>query len=98
VSVINADTDKYLTEAKTLDANSPSVKDHPSFQELFAREIPSQVDGFECPDKDKMALVWPAGTDTAREVRLTVQWRARILCRERRCYAAFSARSLGPLI
>ena len=100
VSVINADTDKYLTEAKTLDANSPlaSVKEHPSFQELFAHEVPSQIDGFECPDRDNMALVWPAGTDTAREVRLSVQWRPRILCTEKRCYAVFSARSLGPLI
>ena len=72
VSVINADTDKYLAEATTPDANSPSVKDHPVFQELFASEVPSQIVGFECLDKDKMALVWPAGTDTAREVRLTV--------------------------
>lgn len=73
MSVINTDTDKYLTEATTPDANSPSVKDHPVFQELFAREIPSHVDGFECPDKDKMALVWPAGAGAAREVRLIVQ-------------------------
>lgn len=72
MSVINADTEMYLTEATTPDANSPSVKDHPVFRDLFASEVPSRIAGFECPDKDKMALVWPAGTDTAREVRLTV--------------------------
>jgi len=68
LSVINADTDKYLTEAASPDANSPSVKDHPGFQKLFASEVPSHVDGFQCPDKDRMTLVWPAGTDTAREM------------------------------
>ncbi len=73
LSVINADADKYLTEAASPDANSPSVKDHLGFQKLFASEVPSHVDGFQCPDKDRMTLVWPAGTDTAREVRLIIQ-------------------------
>ena len=71
LSVINADVDKYLAEAETPSANSPSVKDHPLFQKLFASEIPSHVDGFQCCDKDQMAVVWPAGTDAAREVSWT---------------------------
>jgi deoxyribodipyrimidine photo-lyase len=70
--MINADSGKYLTEAASPDANSPSVKDHPVFLKLFASEVPSDVDGFQCPDQDRMAIVWPAGTDTAREVRLIV--------------------------
>jgi deoxyribodipyrimidine photo-lyase len=61
---------QYLTEAAAPDANPSFVKDHPVFERLFASEVPSDVDGFKCPDKDKMAIVWPAGTDTAREVRL----------------------------
>jgi len=70
-SVINADVDKYLEEAETPSANSPSVKDHSLFQNLFASEIPSHIEGFQCSDKDQMAVVWPAGTDSAREVSWT---------------------------
>lgn len=73
LSVINADIGKYLTEAATPDANSPFVKDHPVFQKLFASEVPSDINGFQCPDKDNMAIVWPAGTDSAREVRPILQ-------------------------
>jgi hypothetical protein len=70
--MINADIGKYLTEAAIPDANSPSVKDDPVFMKLFASEVPSDVDGFQCPDEDRMTTVWPAGTDTAREVRQIV--------------------------
>ncbi|KAN0126947.1 DNA photolyase, FAD-binding/Cryptochrome [Russula decolorans] len=67
-SVINADVDKYLAEAELPSANSSSVKDHSLFQKLFASEIPSHIEGFQCSDKDQMAVVWPAGTDAAREM------------------------------
>jgi hypothetical protein len=66
--VINADVDKYLAEAESPSANLPSVKDHSLFKKLFASEIPSHIEGFRCSDKDQMAIVWPAGTDAAREV------------------------------
>jgi deoxyribodipyrimidine photo-lyase len=69
--VINADVDTYLAEAEAPGANSPSVKDHSLFQKLFASEIPSHIEGFRCSDKDQMAVVWPAGTDAAREVSWT---------------------------
>jgi hypothetical protein len=72
--VINADVDKYLAEAAAPSANSPSVKNHSHFQKLFACEVPSYIEGFQCTDKDQMALVWPAGTDAAREVSLILQW------------------------
>ncbi|KAH9964010.1 DNA photolyase, FAD-binding/Cryptochrome [Russula compacta] len=68
LSVINADRDKYLAEAASPNANSPSLKDHPIFRNLFASEVPSHIDGFQCPDKDQMVVIWPAGTDTAREM------------------------------
>lgn len=66
--MINADVDKYLVEAEAPSANSLSVKDHSLFQNLFASEIPSHIEGFQCSDKDQMAVVCPAGTDAAREV------------------------------
>jgi hypothetical protein len=68
LSVINADVDKYLAEAETPSANPPSVKDHSLLQKLFASEIPLHIEGFQCSDKDQMAVIWPAGTDAAREV------------------------------
>jgi len=71
LSVINADVDKYLAEAEAPSANSPSVKDHSLFQKLFASEIPSHIEGFQCSDKDQMSVVWPAKTDVAREVNWT---------------------------
>jgi hypothetical protein len=71
LSVINADVDKYLAEAEAPSANSPSVKDHSLFQKLFASDIPSHIEGFQCSDKDQMSVVWPAGTDAAREVSWT---------------------------
>ncbi|KAH9966087.1 DNA photolyase, FAD-binding/Cryptochrome [Russula dissimulans] len=68
LSTINTDIDKYLAEAAPPKANPPSVKSHPAFQKLFASEVPSYIEGFQCPDKDKMAVIWPAGTDIAREI------------------------------
>ena len=67
-SVINAGVDKYLAEEEAPSSNVPSVKDHPLLQKLFASEIPSHIEGFQCSDKDQMAVIWPAGTDAAREV------------------------------
>lgn len=95
-SVINADVDKYLAEAESPSANSPSVKGHPLFQKLFASEIPSHVEGFRCSDKDQMAVVWPAGTDAAREVSWTLQRGYHTLyARKQRCCAVFSTQSPG---
>ncbi|KAH9977930.1 DNA photolyase, FAD-binding/Cryptochrome [Lactifluus volemus] len=60
LSTINNDISKYLAEAP------PRL--HPVFGKLFGSEIPCQVDGYTCSDKDKMAVVWPAGIDAAREM------------------------------
>ncbi|KAI9512211.1 DNA photolyase, FAD-binding/Cryptochrome [Russula earlei] len=68
LSTINSDTDNFLAEGASPKANPPSVKSCPVFQKLFASEVPSYVEGFQCPDGDKMAVVWPAGTDNAREM------------------------------
>ncbi|KAI0307298.1 DNA photolyase, FAD-binding/Cryptochrome [Multifurca ochricompacta] len=68
LSTLNQNTDKYLAEAASPFANSPSVKNHPVISKLFASETPSHVENFRCPDKDIMAVVWPAGTDAARKM------------------------------
>jgi hypothetical protein len=94
-SVINADVDKYLAEAELPSANSSSVKDHSLFQKLFASEIPSHIEGFQCSDKDQMAVVWPAGTDAAREVSWIYNGDIVPYMRGNRCCAVFSIQSPG---
>ena len=89
-SVINADVDKYLAEAAAPSANSPSVKNHSPFKKLFASEIPSHIEGFQYSDNDKMAVVWPAGTDAAREVCLVLIERILYLIRGNKDAAPFS--------
>jgi hypothetical protein len=93
--MINADVDKYLAEAESPSANSPSVKDHSLFQKLFASEIPSHIEGFRCSDKDQMAVVWPAGTDAAREVSWTYNEDIIPNIQKQRCCAVFSTQSPG---
>ncbi|KAI0251262.1 DNA photolyase, FAD-binding/Cryptochrome [Lactifluus subvellereus] len=68
LSTINENTEKYLAEAASPGANSPSVRNHSVFGKLFESEVPSHVEGYQCSDKDEMAVVWPAGTDAAREM------------------------------
>jgi hypothetical protein len=98
-SMINADVDKYLAEAESPSANSPSVKGPSLFQKLFASEIPSHIEGFRCSDKGHMATVWPAGTDAVREVSWTLQRGYHTLyARKQRCCAVFSTQSPGILI
>lgn len=54
-------------------ANDPSVRQDSHLSTLFeATPIPDQVEGFECQDREKMAEVWPEGTDKAKEVRFTL--------------------------
>lgn len=49
--------------------NDPSIRNDPHFGKLFdATSIPDQVEGFECPDRDQIAEVWPEGTEAAKEV------------------------------
>jgi hypothetical protein len=44
------------------------------YRTLFAAPIPKFVPGFECMDAEKMALLWPAGIDAARQVDLTLPY------------------------
>ncbi|KIO30217.1 hypothetical protein M407DRAFT_69379 [Tulasnella calospora MUT 4182] len=55
----------YFKEACAPVANDPSVHKHSMFGPLFHDSIPDAIPGFECEDADKMAELWPAGTDAA---------------------------------
>lgn len=77
LAVINENPNQYLAEAESPSANPPTVKDHPIFGNMFSSEVPSHVEGFQCPDKDQMAVIWPAGMDAAREVCPAVSYQNR---------------------
>ncbi|KAG9051014.1 hypothetical protein FS837_000122 [Tulasnella sp. UAMH 9824] len=56
---------EYHKEARAPVANDASIHKHPQFGPLFHESIPDAIPGFECEDADKMAELWPAGTDAA---------------------------------
>ncbi|KAF8505635.1 DNA photolyase [Russula emetica] len=61
--------DKLIVQPGLLSTKQgKSYTDHSLFQKLFASEIPSHIEGFQCSDKDQMSVVWPAKTDVAREM------------------------------
>ncbi|KAG8956660.1 hypothetical protein FRC04_000138 [Tulasnella sp. 424] len=56
---------EYLKEASAPVANDSSIHKHTKFGSLFHAPIPDAIPGFECEDAEKMADLWPAGTDAA---------------------------------
>ena len=59
---------EWLEEAPAPEANPPSIRLHTTFSALFCSEVPAAVDGFECNDREAMAIQWPAGNDVAKQV------------------------------
>lgn len=59
---------EWIEEAPTPTANPPSIRDHTTFGAIFTSEVPTVVEGFECSDKDSMAILWPAGNDAAKQI------------------------------
>lgn len=59
---------EYLKEASVPVANDSSIHEHTKFGQLFHDPIPDAIPGFECEDAEKMADLWPAGTDAALKV------------------------------
>ena len=57
-----------LNEYDPPEANDKSVLDHTVYGELFKEKVPNAVKGFECHDAEKMAELYPAGTEAAHEV------------------------------
>jgi hypothetical protein len=51
--------------------NDAAIRQHERFGKLFDEtDIPDDVEGFECKDKERMAEIWPEGMDHAKEVGL----------------------------
>jgi len=59
---------EWLEEAPAPDANPSYIRLHTTFSALFCSEVPAAVDGFECNDREAMAIQWPAGNDVAKQV------------------------------
>jgi deoxyribodipyrimidine photo-lyase len=59
---------EWIEEAPVPKANPPSIRNHTTFGSLFTSEVPATIEGFECSDKESMAILWPAGNDAAKQV------------------------------
>lgn len=53
-----------------MQANNPSIRQHPLYGQLFNTVIPDYVEGFELSkdDAETMRLCWPAGEEAANEM------------------------------
>lgn len=60
---------EWIAEAPMPKANDESIRTSSRFSKLFDCPVPGFVKRFECADREKMAEYWPAGTDTANQVR-----------------------------
>ncbi|WVQ63543.1 uncharacterized protein L199_001696 [Kwoniella botswanensis] len=58
----------YLNMSPSPKANDDSIKSNDQFNKLFEEDIPDHVEGFECPESEKLKEVWPEGTDQAKEL------------------------------
>ncbi|KDQ64618.1 hypothetical protein JAAARDRAFT_116599 [Jaapia argillacea MUCL 33604] len=67
LSQINSNL-SWLDEAPPPSPNPKSVHEDPAFKILFEAPIPDVVEGFECMDREEMKEMWPAGTDSAKQV------------------------------
>ncbi|WRT70869.1 uncharacterized protein IL334_007868 [Kwoniella shivajii] len=59
---------KYFDMSPTPKSNDQSIKSDEKFSTLFDDKIPDSLEGFECPESDKLKELWPEGTDRAKEV------------------------------
>ncbi|KAG8834885.1 hypothetical protein FRC17_006630 [Serendipita sp. 399] len=57
-----------LVEVPAVKANPPSVHNDKTFGPLFDITIPNHIPGYELEDVERMEVLWPAGTDVAREM------------------------------
>ncbi|TFY67796.1 hypothetical protein EVG20_g3814 [Dentipellis fragilis] len=64
---VNKDLAKYIAEVPYPAGNADSVREHEIFGPLFDSDIPEEIEGFKCEDKEAMLKLWPEGTDAARE-------------------------------
>lgn len=60
------DDPTHRDETGRVEANDKSARE--GYKALFEKEVPDEIAGFECHDKDKMKELWPVGPTTADEV------------------------------
>ena len=60
---------EWIAEAPKLTPNDHDIHSHSSYADLFNQEVPDEVEGFECEDREKMKVIWPEGHSAAKEVR-----------------------------
>ena len=60
---------RWIEEAPKPTPNDHEIHSHSSYADLFNQEVPDEVEGFECEDREKMKVIWPEGRDAATEVR-----------------------------
>ncbi|EOR04978.1 hypothetical protein E3P92_00272 [Wallemia ichthyophaga] len=56
----------HRDETERIGANNISAKE--DYKALFEKQVPDEIAGFECHDKDKMRELWPVGRTTASEI------------------------------
>ena len=59
----------WIAEAPKPTQNDHDIHSHSSYADLFNQEVPDEVEGFECEDREKMKITWPEGHSVAKEVR-----------------------------
>jgi deoxyribodipyrimidine photo-lyase len=59
----------WIAEAPMPTPNDCEIHSHSSYADLFNQEVPDEVEGFQCEDREKMKVIWPEGHSAATEVR-----------------------------
>ncbi|WWC92474.1 uncharacterized protein L201_007432 [Kwoniella dendrophila CBS 6074] len=59
---------KYLEMSPSPKPNNESIKSNDKFAKLFEDKIPDHIEGFECPESEKLKELWPEGLDKAKEL------------------------------
>ncbi|KAF9653387.1 hypothetical protein BDM02DRAFT_3087670 [Thelephora ganbajun] len=58
----------WIAEASVPTPNDYEIHSHSSYADLFNQEVPDEVEGFECEDREKMKVIWPEGHGAAKEM------------------------------
>jgi deoxyribodipyrimidine photo-lyase len=57
--------------------NPDTIRQHPVYGKLIQDEqwnVPDEVEGFQCRDRELMDKLWPVGTDKALQVSILANW------------------------
>ena len=88
-----------IVEAERPAPNDHEIHSHSSYADLFNQEIPDDVEGFECEDRERMKVIWPEGYNAAKEVRYEYTLPIPHLSNRsyfRRCWSGSYAQNRGP--